>query len=178
MKNLLLTTAFAVTLISPAFAGEKTVTVPMPKSITIVCSDTVKPGTVVLSNPPKFSCQDYNLVKTMVGTGITIGPDVHVNRLASTLRRVIRQNQVVANRRVRQRERPLTEVLEPRESSVHMDNSWRDISDTSLDDFGKRFPGINRNRKFFVSDSQTCKGWVSVVRILNGECRNARVNVN
>ena len=31
MKNLLLTTAFAVTLISPAFAGDKTVTVPMTK---------------------------------------------------------------------------------------------------------------------------------------------------
>ena len=85
MKNLLLTTAFAVTLISPAFAGDKTVTVPMPKSITIVCSDSVKPGTVVLSNPPKFSCQDYNLVKTMVGTGITIGPDSNINRILSLI---------------------------------------------------------------------------------------------
>ena len=50
-----------------------------------------------------------------------------------------------------------------------MDNSWRAIPDTSLDDFDKNFPGINRNRKFFVSDSDVCKGWVSVVKILNGE---------
>ena len=114
----------------------------------------------------------------MVGTGITVGPVVNVDRLARTLRRVMRQNQVVANRRERQRERPLMEVLEPREPSTHMDNSWRDISHTRLDDFGKKFPGINRNRRFFVSDSDTCKGWVSVERILNGECRNAKVNVN
>ena len=177
--NKFLTAAFAATLLtSTAMAEDRTVTVPMPKSITIVCSDTVQPGTVVLSNPPKFSCQDYTLAKAMVGTGITVGPDVNVNRIVRALRRVTRQNLDVANRRVRQRENPLTETLRPREPSVHMDNSWRDISDTTLDDFDKKFPGINRNRKFFVSDSDTCKGWVSVVRILNGECKNARVNVN
>ena len=39
MKNLLTTTVLAVIMTSPAFAGERTVTVPTPKSITLVCSE-------------------------------------------------------------------------------------------------------------------------------------------
>ena len=176
--NKFLTAACAATLLtSTAMAEQRTITVPTPKSITIVCSDSVRPGTVVLTNPPKFSCQDYDLAKAMVGTGITVGPDVNVNRIVRTLRRATRQNKIAENRRITQ-ENVYKEVLEPKEPSVHMDNSWRDISDTTLDDFDKKFPGINRNRKFFVSNSNTCKGWVSVVKILNGECKNSKVRVN
>ncbi|MBO06441.1 MAG: hypothetical protein CMI58_05360 [Parcubacteria group bacterium] len=56
-----------------------------------------------------------------------------------------------------------------------MDNSWRPVETVPLDDFDKKFPGISRNRKFFISDSITCRGWVSVSRILNGECSDAKV---
>jgi len=67
--NKFLTVVFATTLLaSPAIAEDKKVTVPTPKSITITCSDDVRPGTLVLSNPPKFSCKDYDLAKDMIGT--------------------------------------------------------------------------------------------------------------
>jgi hypothetical protein len=180
--NKFLTVAFATTLLaSTAMAEDRTVTVDLPKSITVVCSDTVAPGTVVLSNPPKFSCKDYKLAKAMVGTGITIGPDSNINRITRALRRATRSSQIAEFDRRQSRRNFLTEspLNEPRVSTTHMDNSWRDIGpDRTLDDFDKKFPGINRNRKFYVSDSETCRGWVSVARILNGECKNARINVN
>jgi hypothetical protein len=89
MKTFLTTTALAVILISPAvFAGEtKEITVPVPKTITLVCSDSVEPGTVVLTNPPKFSCKDYETIKGVVGLGITIGPDTRINQISSAIRR-------------------------------------------------------------------------------------------
>ena len=194
--NKFLTTACAATLLtSTAMAEQRTITVPTPKSITIVCSDSVRPGTVVLTNPPKFSCQDYDLAKAMVGTGITVGPDVNVNRITRALRRATNRTTVADRIEKRRNEinnrlvnRSKSEIvngwkdvrmpeLEPKQSNVY-DNSWRAIPDISLDDFDKKFPGINRNRKFFVSDSDVCKGWVSVVKILNGECKNSKVRVN
>ena len=91
MKNLLTTTALAVTLISPAvMAGERTVTVPTPKSITLVCSDDVEKGTVVLTNPPKFSCEDYETIKSVVGMGITIGPDTKVQEISRAIKSINR----------------------------------------------------------------------------------------
>ena len=92
MKNLLTTTALAVTLISPAvMAGERTVTVPTPRSITLVCSDDVEKGTVVLTNPPKFSCADYETIKSVVGMGITIGPDTRVQQITAEINRINRK---------------------------------------------------------------------------------------
>lgn len=88
MKNLLTTTALAVILISPAvMAGERTVTVPTPKSITLICSDDVEKGTVVLTNPPKFSCADYETIKSVVGTGISIGPDTRIQEISRAIAR-------------------------------------------------------------------------------------------
>jgi hypothetical protein len=163
--NKFLTVAVATTLLtSTAMAGERTITVPTPKSITIVCSDSVQPGTVVLTNPPKFSCKDYELASKMVGTGITVGPDTNLNRILSSLRRVNRRTARLA--RIRS---------EGRVKEIGNSNSWNDINEPSLDDFDKKFPGINRNRKFFVSDNNSCRGWVSVARILNGECSNSKI---
>ena len=165
--NKYLTVAVATTLLtSTAMAEDRTITVPTPKSITIVCSDSVQPGTVVLTNPPKFSCKDYELASKMVGTGITVGPDTNLIRITGALRRVIRRSARLARMRDEGR---------VKESTVHMDNSWRDIPNTRLDDFGKKFPGINRNRKFFVSNNENCQGWVSVARILNGECSESKI---
>lgn len=81
-----------VALISPVvLAGERTVTVPTPKSITLVCSDDVEKGTVVLTNPPKFSCADYETIKSVVGMGITIGPDTKVQEISRAIKRINRQ---------------------------------------------------------------------------------------
>ena len=87
-----------VALISPVvLAGERTVTVPTPKSITLVCSDDVEKGTVVLTNPPKFSCADYETIKSVVGMGITIGPDSKVQEITRAIAR--------ANRKVKRKSR-------------------------------------------------------------------------
>ena len=87
--NKFLTVAFAAILLSTtAFAEDRKVTVELPKTITVTCSDRVQPGTVVLSNPPKFSCADYNVVKRVIGTGITIGPDTRVSHILRAIRRV------------------------------------------------------------------------------------------
>ena len=78
--NKFLTVAFAAILLSTtAFAEDRKVTVELPKTITVTCSDRVRPGTVVLSNPPKFSCADYDVVKRIIGTGITVGPDINLS---------------------------------------------------------------------------------------------------
>jgi len=85
-------TTLIVALISPVvFAGERTVTVPTPKSITLVCSDDVAKGTVVLTNPPKFSCADYETINSVVGMGITIGPDTKVQEISSAINRANRK---------------------------------------------------------------------------------------
>ena len=64
-----LVVAFATTLLSTvALAGDRQVTVELPKTITVTCSDSVRPGTVVLTNPPKFSCADYDVVNRVIGT--------------------------------------------------------------------------------------------------------------
>ena len=85
-------TTLIVALISPVvFAGERTVTVPTPKSITLVCSDDVAKGTVVLTNPPKFSCEDYETITSVVGLGITVGPDTKVQEISSAINRANRK---------------------------------------------------------------------------------------
>ena len=82
--NKFLTAVFAAILLSStALADEKT--------ITLVCSENVLPGTVVLSNPPKVNCKDFKLAETLIGTGVTIGPDVNVDRIARAVRRATRE---------------------------------------------------------------------------------------
>ena len=176
--NKFLTVAFAAILFSTtALAKDKKVVIELPKTITVTCSDRVQPGTVVLSNPPKFSCADYNVVKRVIGTGITIGPDTRVSHILRAIRRVEKPT----------RRTPTT--------TVATNDNWKDIRPTDnrpqsywqdgyrkgawqpLDDFDKRFPGINRNAKFFVSDTSSCRGWVNIQKILNGECKEVKVRV-
>ena len=77
MKKLLVCSAIAVVLSSQAFAKEK--------SITIVCSDEVEKGVIVLSDPPKMSCEDYDSAIGFVGSGFSIGPDATVEKLKKFL---------------------------------------------------------------------------------------------
>ncbi|MGZ9670007.1 hypothetical protein ACXX9E_29040 [Pseudomonas sp. GNP014] len=80
--NKFLTAVFAVTLFSStALFGVTVVAKFCEKTITLVCSGDVLPGTVVLSNPPKVNCKDFGL-GLLIGTGVTIGPDVNVDRIA------------------------------------------------------------------------------------------------
>ena len=122
MKTTLTTTVLAVIMISPAFAGERTVTVPTPKSITLVCSDDVAKGTVVLTNPPKFSCEDYETITSVVGLGITVGPDTKVQEISSAINR--------ANRKVKRKSRIQSVSREGNTSTYKMNSGntvkWTD----------------------------------------------------
>ena len=178
--NKFLTVAFATILLSTsAFAEDRKVTVELPKTITVTCSDRVQPGTVVLSNPPKFSCADYNVVKRVIGTGITIGPDTRVSHILRAIRRVEKPT----------RRTPTT--------TVATNDNWKDIRPTDnrppsywqdgyrkgawqpLDDFDKRFPGMNRNRAWFEKRGSTnCTGYVNINDLLSGKCKDAKVRVN
>jgi len=90
--NKFLAAVFAATLLSTtALAGITVVAKPGEKTITLVCSSDVLPGTVVLSNPPKVNCKDFGLAKALIGTGVTIGPDVNVDRIARAVRRATRE---------------------------------------------------------------------------------------
>ena len=178
--NKFLTVAFAAILFSTtALAKDKKVVIELPKTITVTCSDRVQPGTVVLSNPPKFSCADYDVVKRVIGTGITIGPDARVSSILRAVRRA---------------EKPTRRTP----TTVARNDSWKDINPTTdnrppsywqdgyrkgawqpLDDFDKRFPGMNRNRAWFEKNEGTnCTGMVNINDLLNGKCKNARVRVN
>ena len=179
-----------------AMGGERKVTVPTPKSITLICSDDVRQGTVVLSNPPKFSCKDYDLVTKIVGTGITVGPDANVNRITAALRR--------ANKRTAKFEDSGVNIR--RNDNRRNNNSWNTTKTRSLDDFyGNRpelekwltetgprgmedkFQGTTRNIKWFnevapikVSNdpSGRCSGWINLNDILSGKCGSVQVNMN
>ena len=179
--NKFLTAACAAILLSTtALAKDKKVVIELPKTITVTCSDRVQPGTVVLSNPPKFSCADYDVVKRVIGTGITIGPDAKVSHILRAIRRV---------------EKPTRRTPPP--TTVATNDNWKDIRPTDnrpqsywqdgyrkgawqpLDDFDKRFPGMNRNRAWFEKRGSThCTGYVNINDLLSGKCKGGKVLVN
>ena len=179
--NKFLTAACAAILFSTtALAKDKKVVIELPKTITVTCSDRVQPGTVVLSNPPKFSCADYDVVKRVIGTGITVGPDMRVSRILRAIRRV---------------EKPTRRTPPP--TTVATNGNWKDINPTDnrppsywqdgyrkgawqpLDDFDKRFPGMNRNRAWFEKRGSThCTGYVNINDLLSGKCKGGKVLVN
>ena len=211
-----LVVAFATTLLSTvALAGERQVTVDLPKTITVTCSDRVQPGTVVLSNPPKFSCADYDVVKRVIGTGITIGPDARVSRIIRAVRRVEKPRRPLTMAEIRQNERN-TQLVNRSKREIERDNGWKDVRMPELtsqqpsngnwkdiispadnrppsywqdgyrkgawqplDDFDKRFPGMNRNRAWFEKRGSThCTGYVNINDLLSGKCKDGKVLVN
>ena len=197
--------ALATTLMSTtAMGGERTVTVPTPKSITLVCSDDVRQGTIVLSNPPKFSCEDYDIVTKVIGTGITVGPDANVNRIRAAIRRA---NEVTVTKKdgVETHDNGRTIVRWRNNDNDNNHNSRNTTETRSLDDFyGNRskyekwltetgprgmedkFPGTTRNANWFnelapiqVSDdpSGRCSGWINLNDILGGKCGKVKVQL-
>ena len=180
MNKFLIAACAAILLSTTALAKDKKVVIELPKTITVTCSDRVQPGTVVLSNPPKFSCADYDVVKRVIGTGITIGPDARVSSILRAVRRV---------------ERPSRRTPPP--TTVATNGNWKDIRPTDnrpqsywqdgyrkgawqpLDDFDKRFPGMHRNRAWFEKKGSTdCTGYVNINDLLSGKCKDAKVMVN
>ena len=76
-----------VLIVKPSWAEVS----PTPKSITLVCDKNIQQGTVVLSDPPKFSCKDYEQIKSVIGLGITVGPDTRVLQISRAIKRANRQ---------------------------------------------------------------------------------------
>ena len=173
--NKFLTAVFAATLLSStALADEKT--------ITLVCSEDVLPGTVVLSNPPKVNCKDFELAETLIGTGVTIGPSVNVDRIARAVRRATLRGQSQPDRLLK----PWPTVkrferFEPVTGDRRLDGVWQPLDGMDDDinpEFTKKFPGITRNREFFISGTSSCRGWVPIQDIVDGKCWDGKVKVD
>ena len=175
--NKFLTAVFAATLFSSAALADWD-----GKTITFVCSDDVLSGTVVLSNPPKVNCKDFELVKALVGTDVTIGPDANVDQIARAVRRATRKGQSRPDRFLEPW--PYVkdfEKFEPVTGDRRLDGVWQAIDGVDDDinpEFTKKFPGITRNREFFISGTSSCRGWVPVQDIVNGKCLNGKVKVD
>ena len=125
--NKFLTVAFAAILFSTTvLAEDKKVVIELPKTITVTCSDRVQPGTVVLSNPPKFSCADYDVGKRVIGTGITVGPDMRVSRILRAVRRLEKPRRQLTVAEIRQNERN-TQLVNRSKREIERDNGWKDV---------------------------------------------------
>ena len=179
--NKFLTVAFAAILFSTtALAKDKKVVIELPKTITVTCSDRVQPGTVVLSNPPKFSCADYDVVKRVIGTGITIGPDAKVSHILRAIRRVERPSRRAPTTTVTTNGN-WKDIIRPTDNRPpsYWQDGYRKGAWQPLDDFDKRFPGMNRNRAWFEKRGSTnCTGMVNISDLLSGKCKDAKVRVN
>jgi hypothetical protein len=178
--NKFLTVACAATLLSTsAFAGERQVKKEVPKTITVTCSDNVQPGTVVLSNPPKFSCADYDVVNRIIGTGITVGPDTKISRILRAVRGIEKSSRTATVTRP---------PVAPRRTR------YDDGSNQPMFDFNERFPGFSRNQEWFKEhydqtaitgdrsrpryETKNCSGFVNLSDLLNGKCGDARIRVD
>jgi len=79
----IVTTAFVLGLMSTAaIAGEVSPkTVENVDSITILCSNDVKPGSIKLTNPPRINCGDMSKAQFAIGTGFTFKSDIPTDDL-------------------------------------------------------------------------------------------------
>ena len=159
MQKLLMVAIATTMLATAAFAEERT--------ITLTCSNDVEPGTLVLTNPPKVNCDDFETVKNVIGMGITVGPNSDVTRMIQEARKAeqVKVNSVQDNDGTM-----IPSVAKPWMTDNLNRGVWQ-----PLDDFDKRFPGSNRNREWFETD---CTGWVNLNDVIKGKCGDARVRVN
>ena len=182
--------ASAVVLFSATASAEEVV---------IRCSDNVQRGTLVLTNPPTMNCDDFNLVKGYVGSGISVGPNSRVTEIVSAI-------QSIQPAPKAQPVSPVTvEGFDVTENNLKLEDSGVNIrrEDTprsprfqkwlnedkplprenigDLDDFSRKtFPGQNRtgNRRWFSElNSTKCQGWINLNDILSGRCGSVQVNM-
>ena len=59
-----------------------------------MCSDDVEKGTVVLTDPPKMSCEDFDLASRYVGSGFSIGPDTTIEEVKAFLAKWVAQQEL------------------------------------------------------------------------------------
>ena len=132
------------------------------EEVVIRCSDDVQRGTLKLSNPPTMNCDDFNLVKGYVGSGISVGPNSRVAEIVSAIESI--QPAPSAQ--------PVTGVTEVKDD---------------LDDFtNENFIGMKRNDEWFNvkpiltsrSDNSTCDGWVNINDIMSGKCASVQIKLN
>ena len=75
----------------------------------------------------------------------------------------------------------LVEQFEPVTGDRRLDGVWQPLDGMDDDinpEFTKKFPGITRNREFFISGTSSCRGWVPVQDIVDGKCLNGKVKVD
>jgi len=151
MKFSVLLTVF-VALISPDALAEIILT---PKSITFVCSTDVEPGTVVFTDPPKFSCDDYAQIESIVGLGITIGPNTDIVKILDAIEQT--------NRKIRTTSNSVPIIRAPEGPVKVRPEGWVDQEDVRplklSDDISawlpivqndySNFDGFSRNKSFF-----------------------------
>ena len=160
------------------------------QEVAIKCSDNVQRGTLVLTNPPTMNCDDFNLVKGYVGSGITVGPDSRLTEILSAVRKIQPAPDAKPVTPVTVGNFDVTEnnlKLEDSGVNIRREDSFgqrplprENIGD--LDDFSRKtFPGQNRtgNRKWFSElESTKCQGWINLNDILSGKCGSVQVNMN
>ena len=96
-------------------------------SVTIKCSNNVERGTLKLSNPPIMNCDDLSLMKTYVGSGITVGPNSTTNELISAI-----------------------ENIQPTPTA-------QPVAEVSSEPLGDKFRGTKRHEKWFAITGDTPK---------------------
>ena len=95
-------------------------------SVKIECRDNVERGTLKLTNPPIMNCDDFNLVKNYVGSGITVGPNSKVNDLISAI-----------------------ESIQPAPTA-------QPVKEVTSEPLSDKFFGIRRNVDWFADEKQKC----------------------
>ena len=112
------------TFVMTAFAAVLFSTAASANSVTIQCSDDVERGTLKLTNPPIMNCDDFNLVKRYVGSGVTVGPDSKVNELVSAI-----------------------ESIQPAPTA-------KPVKEVSTEPLGDKFAGVRRHADWFNEKSK------------------------
>jgi len=113
------------TFVMTAFAAVLFSTAASANSVTIQCSDDIERGTLKLTNPPTMNCDDFNLVKRYVGSGVTVGPDSKVNELVSAI-----------------------ESIQPAPTA-------KPVKEVSTEPLGEEFRGIKRHEHWFSAKGDT-----------------------
>ena len=144
--------ALATTLMSSVASAETTIA---QKTIEITCSPNVQKGTVVLAKPIRINCDDFRLAKSVMGTGITVGPDSKVDFIISKVKEA--QSNTIVREEV------------PVYDAASFDGLARNKEWFELDE-----------KTVHVKDdpSGRCKGWVNLNDILNGKCGQVKVQLN
>tara|TARA_B100000519_G_scaffold18784_1_gene13686 strand:- start:127 stop:543 length:417 start_codon:yes stop_codon:yes gene_type:complete len=124
------------TFVMTAFAAVLFSTAASANSVTIQCSDDVERGTLKLTNPPTMNCDDFNLVKRYVGSGVTVGPDSKVNELVSAI-----------------------ESIQPAPTA-------KPVKEVSTEPLADKFFGVRRHADWFADETSKCppqeNNWINL----------------